>query len=93
MSGTEVKKRSCFILNSVTGLASCLYGVLYRKDTQIMSQSNSYSLTSYFYNEDICCKNSSQIADYISGIGSNILQYDLFQAYSYSVNTAVDDRG
>ena len=81
MTGTDNKKRSCFIAST---LSSCPNGRFYdRKDGNF----SSLKFDNYFYGENVCCMNGTEIHNYIVALGKANLQKDVFQSYAYIVNT------
>jgi hypothetical protein len=69
MTSTEVKKRSCHLIVQIGDINPCYYGKVYSNLTE--NNARKY-LPNYFFNLTVCCKNSTEVANYIEEIGINV---------------------
>jgi hypothetical protein len=80
MTGTDNKKRSCFMAST---LSACPNGKYYVKEDKHAG----LKFDNYFYGENLCCMNGTEIHNYIVALGKANLQKDVFQSYAFIVNT------
>lgn len=80
MTGTDNKKRSCFI---ATAIEQCPNGVYYDKQFKNFT---AMQFDMYFYGENVCCMNGTEIHNYVLALGRSLNQKEVFMSYAYIVN-------
>ncbi len=63
MTGTDNKKRSCFIAST---LDQCPNGVFYDQKLKVNNVSR---FDMYFYGENVCCMNGTEVHNYLLAMG------------------------
>ena len=67
MTGTDNKKRSCFI---ATAIEQCPNGVYYDKKSHPNFAALKFDM--YFYGENVCCMNGTEIHNYMLAMGRSL---------------------